>query len=93
MSKCNQVFWEGSENGKYSNIWNILLDLTRQPSLKNKHASRHDLHIPQNIVRITTLASEKHCHGKCQSDDETLAKLSFVRHLENHCLPWGGSSF
>lgn len=42
------------KNGTSSNIWNIGLDLTRQPSLKSKHTNRHSIHIPPKTGRITT---------------------------------------
>lgn len=42
------------ENGTYSDIWNILLDLTRQPSPQSKHTNRHSIRFPPKTCRITT---------------------------------------
>ena len=38
--------------------------------------------------------SQKHCHGKCLSDDQTLDESITCHTLSKpQCLPWGGSSY
>lgn len=95
MSKRGRFFWEGFENRTYSNIWNILLALTRQPSLKNKHTSRHSIHTSPKRQAVSPLAtSQKHCHGKCLSDDQTPDEPIICHTLRKPpCLPWGGSRY
>lgn len=77
-------------------ICNILLDLTRQSLLKNKHArgTEHTFPPPQKTSISPLVTSQKHCHGKCQSDDQILDEPLICHALRKPlCLPWGGSSY
>lgn len=76
------------KNGTYSNIWNILLALTRQPSLKSKHTNRHSTHVlpakdrpDHHLLRHRSIVMG----NACQMTRPWMSP-SFVTHLENHCV-------
>lgn len=74
-------------------ICSILLDLTRQPSLKNKHANRHGMHRPPKDRRITTRYITEALSREMPirwPDPGGAHHLSLRKPL---CLPWGGSSY
>ena len=68
-------------------ICNILLDLTRQPLLKNKHAWRHGTHItPKRQAYHHWLHHRSIVTGNANQMTRSWMSPSFVTHLESHCV-------
>ena len=68
-------------------ICNILLDLTRQPLLKNKHARRHGTHIPpKRQAYHHWLHHRSIVTGNANQMTRSWVSPSFVTHLESHCV-------